>query len=173
MLADLEEKLQALAAEVARLPGKVVLSPDNLDGQYISPRMYQRHLAASYQQTAEQFAAQGKCLVVHAGGPVRRLLEPLAEAGVAAVEGIAGAPQSDATLAEARQAAGPDLTLWGGIAQDLMLEAHDWPAFEAAVRQAAAEAKEDPRAILGVADRVPVPAELDRLRAIAEWAAEA
>jgi hypothetical protein len=173
MLADLEDKLQALAAEVAQLPGDVVLSPDNLDGQYISPRMYERHLAASYQQTAEQLAAQGKCLVVHAGGPVRRLLGPLAEAGVAAVEGIAGPPQSDASLAEAREAAGPGLTLWGGIAQDLLLEAHDWPAFEAAVNEATEEAKAGPRAILGVADRVPVLAELDRLRALAEWVAKA
>jgi hypothetical protein len=173
MLADLQDKLQALATEVAQLPGDVVLSPDNLDGQYISPRMYQRHLAASYQHTAERLAARGKTLVVHAGGPVRRLLAPLAEAGVAAVEGIAGPPQSDATLAEAREAAGPDLTLWGGIAQDLLLEAHDWPAFEAAVQRATGEAKRDPRAILGVADRVPVLAEVERLRAIAEWVAAA
>jgi hypothetical protein len=135
--------------------------------------MYQRHLAASYQHTAALLAEQGKPLIVHAGGPVRRLLGPLTEAGVAAVEGIAGPPQSDATLAEAREAAGPELTLWGGIAQDLLLEAHGWPAFEAAVQQAAAAAKADPRAILGVADRVPVQAEIDRMHAIAEWAGEA
>jgi hypothetical protein len=173
MMAVLEEKLRDLVAEVAGLPGDVVLSPDNLDGQYISPRMYQRHLAGSYQHTAEVLASRGKPLVVHAGGPVRRLLGPLAEAGVAAVEGIAGPPQSDASLAEAREAAGPTLALWGGIPQDLLLEAHEWPAFEAAVRQAAAEARDDPRTILGVADRVPVQAEIDRLQAIAEWAAKA
>ena len=39
----------------------------------------------------------------------------LAEAGVDGVEGIAGPPQSDITLAEARQLAGPGITLWGGI----------------------------------------------------------
>ena len=59
------------------------------------------------------------------------------------------------------------------IAPALLLEAHDWPAFEAALSDAVAAARNDPRAILGVADRVPVQAEVDRLQAIAEWAAEA
>jgi hypothetical protein len=40
------------------------------------------------------------------------------------------------------------------------------PEFEAAVLQATREAQGDGRMILGVADRVPVEAELDRLQAI-------
>ena len=40
------------------------------------------------------------------------------------------------------------------------------PEFEAAVLQAAREVHGDARMILGVADRVPVEAEFDRLQAI-------
>ena len=105
-------------------------------------------------------------LLVHAGGPIGQLLGPLAEAGVDGVEGVAPPPQSDASLAQARQLAGPRCTLWGGIPQDFVLAARSAAEFEAAVRQAAQEAGQDGRAMLGIADRVPVEVEWERLEAI-------
>lgn len=168
MLSMLDEKLRTLAGQMAALPGEILLAPDNLDGQYISPRTFREHLGASYRQTAETLHAQGKRLVVHVGGPAGRLLPLLAEAGVDAVEGMAGAPQGDTSLAEARAAAGPNLVLWGGIPQDLLLEAHGPEEFTQAVRAAAAAARADGRTILGVADYVPVAADVGRLRALSE-----
>jgi hypothetical protein len=162
----LEEKLGGLEAEIAKLPGEVVLCPDNLDGQFISPPAFQDHLAESYRGSAEVFHGEGKVLVVHVGGPVRNLLGPLEEAGVDGIEGVAGPPQGDTTLSEAREAAGPGLTLWGGIPQEFLLGIHDEQALREAVAQAVSEAKADTRTILGVADRVPVGTELDRLRGI-------
>jgi len=173
LLAQLEEKLARLTEEIAKLPGAILLAPDNLDGQYISPRVYREHLAESYRRTAEIAHAHDKRLVVHAGGPVRRLLPLLAEAGVDTVQGIAPPPQGDASLAEARAAAGPDLILWGGIPQDYLLATRDRDEFEAAVQDAARQAAQDPLAILGVADRVPVNADLARLRAIPQLIQEA
>jgi len=57
--------------------------------------------------------------------------------------------------------------LWGGIAQDYLLDLHNQQDFETAVRQARQEVKGDRRMILGIADRVPVDAKLDRLLAVA------
>ncbi len=166
MLAALAARLAELATLVAGLPGHVLLAPDNLDGQYISPRYFREYMADGYRAVAGAARAAGKPLVAHAGGPLRRLLPHLAEAGVSAVEGIAGPPQSDATLAEARELAGPNLTLWGGIPQDFLLADRERGEFEAAVAEAAHQARRDGRTILGVADRVPVEADIDRLRAI-------
>ena len=171
MLGLLEEKLQALVEQVAGLPGDLALAPDNLDGQYISPRVFREQLAPNYRRTADALHAAGKSLVVHVGGPVKRLLPLLAAAGVDAVEGIAPAPQSDATLAEARTVAGPALTLWGGIPQDYLIAERTTEEFERAVAEAIAQAAGDPRMILGVADRVPVDADLGRLQALAGLAA--
>jgi hypothetical protein len=162
----LEGKLQRLVQEVAELPGQVVLAPDNLDGQFIPPPAFKAYLADSYRATAEALHQGGKYLVVHVGGPIRHLLAPLVEAGVDGVEGIAGPPQGDVNLAEAREVAGPALTLWGGIPQDLLHDTHVLEEFEAAVRGAAQEASGDGRMMLGVADRVPVDADLSRLEAI-------
>ncbi|MFH1566388.1 MAG: uroporphyrinogen decarboxylase family protein [Gemmatimonadota bacterium] len=160
----LEEKLAAFAPELARLTADVVYSPDNLDRQFLAPALFDEYMADSYRRTVE--ALGSRPLVVHAGGPVRQLLAPLAACGVAAVEGVCGPPQSDAGLTQAREAAGPGLTLWGGIPQDALLATHDRAAFEAAVAAAAAEARGDGRMVLGVADRVPADAEIERLEAI-------
>ncbi|MGD8626075.1 MAG: uroporphyrinogen decarboxylase family protein [Anaerolineae bacterium] len=168
MLIALEGRLQSLVHEIAALPGHLVLAPDNLDGQFISPQAFERRLRDSYRLTARMLQRNDKHLVVHVGGPGGHLLAPLAEAGVEGVEGVAGPPQGNSSLAQAREAAGPDLILWGGIAQDYLMEARPREEFEAAVAEAVTQARGDRRIILGVADRVPTQAELDRLQALPE-----
>lgn len=172
MLDVLEGKLQDLAGELARLPGPVVHSPDNLDGQFITPLAFEEHLLPSYRTTAEILHAAGKLLTVHAGGMVRGLLPGLVAAGVDAIEGICGPPQSDATITEARVLCGERVTLWGGVAQDLLLLTTEAGEFEQAARRAAAEVRQDPRAVLGVADKVPTAALPERLEALRRLAAE-
>jgi hypothetical protein len=173
MIQALETKLQRLAQEVAGLPGDLVFSPDNLDGQFISRKMFEKYLLNSYEQTVQTLHSEGKRLLVHAGGPIRHVLPLLVQAGVDGIEGVSPPPQSNASLAEARQITGPEITLWGGIAQDYLSTAHDEEAFEAAVRKAVMQTKGDRRMILGVADRVPVGTELSRLAAIPSLIEEA
>lgn len=171
--AVLEQQVQALVGQIASLPGQIVVSPDNLDAQFISPAFFQRYLAASYLHTANLLHDHDKVLLVGTGGPIRKLLAPLVAAGVDGLEGVSGPPQSDSTLAEARQRAGPHFTLWGGIPQDALLPNFDHAQFEAIVAQAALEASADPRTILGVANVVPIHADLARLQAIPNLIARA
>jgi hypothetical protein len=162
----LEHQVQALVKAVALLPGALVVSPDNLDAQFVSPSFFKRYLADSYRRSVDTLHAAGKSLLVDTGGPIRKLIAPLAAAGVDGIEGVSGPPQSDATLAEARQLAGPDFTLWGGIPQDALLPNFDPSHFEQIVAQAARQAANDSRSILGIADRVPIHADLLRLQTI-------
>ncbi len=168
----LETRLAALERSVAAAPGDVVLCPDNLDAQFISPPDFEAHLAASYQRVAAVMHDAGKRVVVHVGGPIRRLLPGLAVAGVDCVEGICGPPQGDASLPEARAESG-DVVLWGGLAQDYLLGTRSEEEFLAAAREAVRQAAADHRVILGVADRVPVEALPERLAALAEMAGSA
>jgi hypothetical protein len=150
----------------------LVFSPDNLDGQFISPRFFDQHLAPSYSRSTGMLHDHGKGLLVHVGGPIRSLLAPLAQSGVDGLEGICGPPQSDATLLEARELVGDDLVLWGGLPQGYLQEAYDIGTFEAAVGNVVRQAVEDERLIVGVADRVPVDADIERLLALPSLAAE-
>jgi len=165
-LAVLEEKLQDFIEELAALPASLFYSPDNLDGQFISPPVFAEHMTASYSRTTEILHQADKQLIVHAGGPVGQILAPLVESGVDGVEGVAPPPQSDATLAQARELSGPNFTLWGGIPQDFLLSTRSTEEFETAVTQAVQESKGDGRTILGIADKVPVDADISRLEAI-------
>jgi hypothetical protein len=170
--AALEESVELLVQEVAGLPGTLVLSPDNLDGQFITPEAFLENLAPSYRRTADVLHARGKILVVHAGGPVRRLLPGLAESGVDWVQGICGPPQGDSTMEEARALCGTAVVLWGGLAQDFLLESRAEQDFEDAAAAAFAGAARDPRMIVGVADKVPNNAMPRRLERLARMAAE-
>jgi len=173
MLAILEDKRQEVVSNVAAFPGTVVLAPDNLDGRYLSPGDFRSHFDDSYRRTADVLHDNGKHLVVHVGGPFKHLLPLMAAAGVDGVEGISGPPQGDATIKEAREAAGADLTLWGGIPQDFLVDTYSEEHFERAVREAARQAAGDRRVILGIADRVPVDADFHRIKAAARIIADA
>jgi hypothetical protein len=162
----LEEKLQQLVREIARFPGQIVLSPDNLDGQFIPPLAFEEYLAQSYRHTTKTLHQANKYLLVHVGGPIKHLLTLLAKTGIDGLEGIAGLPQNNASLTEARELTGPAMTLWGGIPQDYLLDTHDHREFGIATQQAILEIADDPRMLLGIADRVPVDADIDRLQLI-------
>jgi hypothetical protein len=167
----LEQALAGLVQALALLPGQLVLSPDNLDGQFITAATFAENLAPSYQATADELHARGKLLIVHAGGPLRQLLPGLAGCGVDCLQGICGAPQGDTSLAEARALTAPGITLWGGIAQDFLLADRTKHEFDDAVNAALADAALDSHSVVGVADKVPAGALAERLEELAQMAA--
>lgn len=174
LLAVMEEKrhalLQTLAAEASPA---IFLAPDNLDGQFISPGAFAKHLAPSYHKTCETLHRHSKRLLVHIGGISKHLLPLLAGCGIDALAGISGPPQSDAALPEARKAAGPDITLWGGIPQDYVMPMVDKSLLIESIEAAKAFAANDNRTIVGIADHVPVDADFSRLKEIADRIAAA
>jgi hypothetical protein len=167
MLAMMEEKrnelIQNLAGDFSR---SIFLAPDNLDGQFISPASFENHLQPDYQKTCETLHRRDNYLWVHIGGISKHLLPLLAASGIDGLAGISGSPQSDAALPEARKVTGPDITLWGGIPQDYVMPMVDLSLLIKSIEEAKAFAEIDNRAILGVADHVPVEAEFSRLEEI-------
>ena len=168
LLGVMEEKRDALVRDLAAgFPRSIFWSPDNLDGQFISPAVFKRHLEPSYQKTCDLLHGSGSTLWVHIGGISKHLLPLLSGSGIDALAGIPGPPQSDASLSEARNAAGPDITLWGGIPQDYVMPMVERSLLIESIDAANAFAAIDNRTLIGVADQVPVEAEFSRLKEIA------
>lgn len=157
-----------LVEELAGVANPVFYSPDNLDGQFVSPGLFETYLAEDYRQTVAAVESAGKYLVVHAGGPIGSLAQPLAAGGVHCVAGIAGPPQADLDLAAARTALGESIVLWGGIPQDFLLPETPLADLEAAATAAVECARDDPRIIIGIADHVPPEMERSRLQRVVE-----
>ena len=167
-LVDLMEgKHASLVLDLLRLPQATFLAPDNLDANFISPGIFESHMAAGYRKTTEALHGAGKTLTVHLGGCSRSLLPPLAACGVDCLEGICGPPQGDASIAEARDLAGSGPLLWGGLAQDYLLPSSTEDEFRHACSTALDEVRADGRSILGIADRVPPDAVFSRLEYLA------
>ena len=167
LIAVLEDKRLDLAKRLAAHPmgqaASCFLSPDNLDGRFISPNTFSGELSPGYAALGSIAHGADKALVVHAGGTLAGLLPLLAEAGVDCVEGVAPTPQGDTALAEARSLSGPGMILWGGIPQDFLLPSSSEADFEAALERTLSEVQADHSLIAGVADRVPPDAIEERL----------
>ncbi len=167
LLGVMEEKRNELIQNLAAgFSHSIFLAPDNLDGQFISPASFRKHLESSYQKICEMLHPSDNYLLVHIGGISKHLLPLLAGSGIDGLAGISGPPQSDAALPEARKATGPDITLWGGIPQDYVMPMVDISLLIESVEAAKAFAATDNRAIIGIADHVPVDAEFSRLKEI-------
>jgi hypothetical protein len=167
LLGVMEEKRNGLIRDLAAdFSHSIFLAPDNLDGQFISPAVFKNHLESSYQKTCEMLHRHNNCLWVHIGGISKHLLPLLAGSGIDGLSGISGPPQSDATLSDARKAAGPNVTLWGGIPQDYVMPMVELSLLIESVEAAKAFAAIDNRTIIGIADHVPVEAEFSRLQEI-------
>ncbi len=55
VLAILEAQAEEATRRLATMPGDLLLAPDNLDGQYISPRGFRAYLADSYRRTRRRW----------------------------------------------------------------------------------------------------------------------
>jgi hypothetical protein len=167
LLGIMEEKRNELIQNLAAgFSHSIFLAPDNLDGQFISPASFKKHLESSYQKTCRLLHERNGILWVHIGGISKHLLPLLAGSGIDGLSGISGPPQSDATLSEARKAAGADIMLWGGIPQDYVMPTVDLSLLIESVEAAKSFAAIDNRTIIGIADHVPVEAEFTRLQEI-------
>lgn len=105
------EPLDAIAA---RCPAPVVLCGDNLDGQLVNPRLFERYFMPVYERQAQALHAQGKLMAVHMDGRVGILKERIAATPIDIIEALHPAPMGDMTLREAL-AAWPNKAIWVGF----------------------------------------------------------
>ena len=99
---------------------------------------------------------------------MRGCLRNMARCGVDCIDAATPAPMFSLTPQQARQEAGPDLILSGGIPPTVFGSQGTDEEFIATVRAWLDTAKSSPRLILAAGDQVPPDAPLDRISMLPE-----
>ncbi len=138
---------------------------ENIDARLDSPIWYEKYMIPYYKKRITQLHAAGKICYIHMDGALKPLLPYMQEPGFDGIEAATPIPQGDVTVEELKEAMG-DTILIDGIPALLFLP--DFPeedlfeCTEKLIEQFA------PNLILGVSDELPTPADIERVRKIAQ-----
>ena len=147
---------------------QIFLSPDNLDGMFISPDHFDQYLKKGYEKISRICRENNSKLIVHGGGPLNRIIKPLTETGVDCISGVSGPPQGDTPIESIRNSIGNETILLGGIPQDYLMDSAENDIFISRLERIIDSCKMDTRSIIGIADHVPLEADMSKLKKIAE-----
>lgn len=164
-LIELDEEIQEMAAAS---PALIVEYDGNFDDQLTPAPIYRRYFLPRFQQFAERLHAAGKHFCTHTDGHHEQLLDLIRDSGFDVAEAFTSPPMTRVGVARARQAWGGQITIWGGLASNMLSAFTPEEEFEAHVRQVLREAAPGDHFILGTGDNVPTDAELPRLRRLTE-----
>jgi uroporphyrinogen-III decarboxylase len=92
-----------------------MMSMDNLDSAFHTPRYIERCSASFYEQASRLCRARGVVFFIHACGQQKALLPLIGSLGVGGLEGVAYAPLGNVELDEALRLSGERLIVTGGI----------------------------------------------------------
>ena len=98
----------------ARSPAPVTLWGDNVDGQLVVPRLFERYFLPEYEKQARLLRARGKLFAVHMDGRLGVLRDLIARSPVDVVEAFHPPPMGDLPLGDALEA-WPGKAIWVGF----------------------------------------------------------
>lgn len=153
---------------VADSPAGLILHGLHLDSEITPPPMFERYITPYYKAFTELLHAKGKKLCMHADNDSRLILHHLEDAGYDMVETFTTAPQVTCTLAEAREAWGTRMVIWGGLPSVLLEPTYTDAAFEEYMRDLLRTIAPGDAFVLGVADNVMPAALPHRLERVGE-----
>lgn len=176
---EIEETLEVLSAAddpiyeiICQSPAPLVYFPDNITGEVVSPRIFQKYYAPYYRRRAEQLHRAGKYIFVHIDGTFKNLIPHVAPTGVDCAQSLTPAPVGDVPLEDFRTLAGADLILWGGVPAAYFSPVYPEEALREIVLKAIRLYKHDPRFMLCVCDQVPPDGIIERVRMVSNLVEE-
>ncbi len=173
---ELEETLQVMEHKHEEAAAIVVASPVEfvwsgagpLSSEVVGRRFFERYVRPWEEKWVQRLHQAGKWSLTHMDGKLRGLIREVAGLGHDAIEALTPAPVGDITMQEARELAGPQVILWGGLPSVYFTPLVDDQEFERMVRELLSLMSREPRYVLGVGDQVPPTALRHRLVQVAE-----
>jgi hypothetical protein len=170
---ELEETVQIMSEAddpiydaICKSPAPGVYFGENLTSEVISPKIFEKYHTPYYNRRAEQLHAVKKKIFVHIDGTLRGLLPLMEKAGVDCAQSVTPAPVGDVPVEKLREAAGPNIILWGGLPG--VYFSHLYP--EKSLYEMALDVikyhLDGHKFIMGVADQVPPDGDIKRVKMI-------
>jgi len=153
---------------IADSPAKLILHGAHFSSQMTPPAIFERYILPYYQDFSPLLRSRGKTLTLHGDNDTRHILGHIEQAGFGMVECFVTQPMVETTLAEARQAWGKSVIIWGGIPSVILEDHYSDEQFEADIENLFRTIAPGDAFILGVADNVMPGAKLDRIRRITQ-----
>ena len=153
---------------VADSPAKLLINGAHLSSQLTPPPVFEKYILPYYDEFMPLMHAAGKKVAMHADADATAILALIERAGWDMVECFVTAPMVPLTLANAREAWGDRVIIWGGL-PCVMLEPHvkeeDFRQYVRGILDAVAPGD---AFILGVADNVMPTSLIDRIAWVSE-----
>lgn len=166
----LNEQMEEILTRLAPLKVPYLEFPDNLHGLMTNPRLFAKYCLPAYQQYCEALHEQGKKAGSHTDGNIRPLLGLLKESGLDVCESFSPYPLTECRFEEAWEAFAQGPLLWGGIPSPILEENVSQDEFQSWMQSMFAIL--DRPMILGVVDLFMRHNSIERVKQVAQWAAQ-
>jgi uroporphyrinogen-III decarboxylase len=171
LLAALTEQQRQILELAGGAPVEAIEVGANYDEEMTPPPVFDQFFAPFYREAREVLSSQGKILVAHGDGEMKRLLKSLMDCGVQVVEALTPEPMTSIDISQTRRLWGDEVTLWGGIPSVLLTATYSEERFERSLMKLFDSVAPGDHFILGFGDNVPTDALFDRVRKTAQfWA---
>jgi 5-methyltetrahydrofolate--homocysteine methyltransferase len=173
LVEDLEPFFERILAVTADSPAEVIQWGANYDDMITYPALFQEHFLPWLRKASAVLKQKGKIPLSHCDGENLGLMDLIHESGIGIAESVCPYPMTKVTLAEYYRRWRPQITIFGGIPANLLLEdsASD-EDFAKYMDLAFRSIVPGDHFIFGVADTVPPNAKFERLRRIGRWVEE-
>ena len=152
---------------VAESPAEVVIIYENTSTSYMTPYMFPQYVLPHLNEYVDLCHAGGKLVIMHMCGKLKNAVKEIAQGHYDGICDMAPLPTGDLDLAEAKEAWGTKLSVWGGI--DATAFAHLTPqqmkVHATGIMERIAKYR---GVILGSGDAVPLGTPLETLQAVTE-----
>ena len=146
------EQVEMIASE---FDAPVIIMGDNFSSDVQSPKFFDRWSRDYYTKAVQIMHDHGKKVAVHVDGKLKGLLKTMKDVGFDCIDAVTPGSVGGMNAAQARQEAGNDLILSGGIPNELWYDYSPMEKFEQAVKDWLALKDVSYRMIAAAGDQVP------------------
>lgn len=152
--------------EIIDGPFEVLIISDNFDSNVQNPNMFNQYSRNYYTEVANRLHSKDKYLAVHVDGEMKGCLANFAQCGVDCIDAATPAPMFALNPQQAREEAGNDLILSGGIPATIFGANATDAEFEKCVIEWLETKNASYKLFMAAGDQVPTDASWDRIKTL-------